>query len=134
MSQGTTLIAIEAESKILEVDKEGRIVWQWQAPNGDKRKLYQARRLPNGNTMASLSDPGELVEVDPSGKIVRSIGGDHRDIKMGWTSGYAMLPDGGALINDYTGRRLIEVDSKGAVVNEMRTGARTIATVEIIRW
>ena len=132
--QGTTLIAIEAESKILEVDKEGRIVWQWQAPNGDKRKLYQARRLPNGNTMASLSDPGELVEVDPSGKIVRSIGGDHRDIKMGWTSGYAMLPDGGVLLNDYTGRRLIEVDSKGAVVNEMRTGARTIATVEIIRW
>ena len=132
--QGTTLIAIEAESKILEVDKEGKVIWQWQAPNGDKRKLYQARRLANGNTMASLSDPGELVEVDPSGKIVRSIGGDHNDIKMGWTSGYAMLPDGGVLLNDYTGRRLIEVDAKGKVVNEMRTGARTIATVEIIHW
>ena len=132
--QGTTLIAIEAESKILEVDKEGKVAWQWQAPNGDKRKLYQARRLPNGNTMASLSDPGELVEVDPAGKIVRSIGGDHKDIKMGWTSGYALLPDGGVLINDYTGRRLIEVDAKGNVVNEMRTGARTIATVDIIHW
>ena len=90
--------------------------------------------MANGNTVASLSDPGELVEVDPSGKIVRSIGGDHKDIKMGWTSGYALLPDGGVLMNDYTGRRLIEVDAKGNVVNEMRTGARTIATVEIIHW
>jgi acetyl esterase/lipase len=131
---GTTLIAIEAESRIIEVDQAGKIVWQWQAPNGDKRKLYQARRLPNGNTVMSLSDPGELVEVNPAGQIVRSIGGDHKDIKMSWTSGFALLPDGGILLNDYTGRRLIEVDAKGKVVNEMRTGSRTIATVELIEW
>jgi len=133
-AQGTTLIAIEAESRIIEVDQSGKIVWQWQAPNGDKRKLYMARRLPNGDTMASLSDPGELVEVDPAGKIVRSIGGENRDIRMGWTSGFALLPDGGVLMNDYTGRRLIEVDAKGKVVNELRTGPRTIASVDIVKW
>ena len=132
--KGTTLIAIEAESKIIEVDAAGKIVWSWQAPNGDKRKLYEARRLPNGNTITSLSDPGEIVEVDPSGKIVRSIGGTNRDIQMGWTSGFALLPDGGILLNDYTGRRLIEVDAKGKVVHEMRTGSRTIASVEIMNW
>ncbi len=132
--QGTTLIAIEAESKIIEVDQAGKIVWSWQAPNGDKRKLYEARRLPNGNTITSLSDPGEIVEIDPSGKVVRSIGGENRDIKMGWTSGFVVLPNGGLLLNDYTGRRLIEVDAKGKVVNEMRTGARTIASVELMEW
>lgn len=131
--QGTTLIAIEAVAKIIEVDKAGKIIWQWQAPNGTNRKLYQARRLPNGNTLASLSDPGELVEVDPAGNIVRSIGGTHLDIQMGWTSGYDLFSNGNLLISDYTGRRLLEVDTKGKVVNQLRLGPRTTASVAVIR-
>ena len=131
--QGTTLIAVEAEGRIIEVDQAGKIVWQWQAPNGKNRRLYMARRLKNGNTMMSLSAPGELVEVDPAGKIVRSIGGTNSDIRMGWTSGFTPLPDGSLLINDYTGRRIIEVNTKGKVVNEWRTGSRTIASIDLVK-
>ena len=130
---GTTLVAIEAEGKIIEVDKAGKIVWQWQAPNGKDRRLYMGRRLANGNTMASLSNPGELVEVDPSGKILRSIGGLDPAIRMGWVSGFTALPDGNLLINDYTGRRIIEVDAKGKVVNQWRTGSRTIASIDLVK-
>ena len=129
----TTLIAVEAEGKLIEVDKAGTIVWQWQAPNGKNRKLYMGRRLANGNTMISLSDPGELVEVDRAGKIVRSIGGSDPAIQLGWASGFAFLPDGGILINDYTGRRIIEVDTKGKVVNQWRTGSRTIASIDLVQ-
>jgi len=66
-SSGTTLIAIEAESKLIEVshDAEPKIIWQWQAPEGNKRRLYMGRRLPNGNTVMSISNPGEVVEVKP---------------------------------------------------------------------
>jgi acetyl esterase/lipase len=131
--QGTTLIAVEAEGKLIEVDPAGKIVWQWQAPNGKNRRLYMGRRLANGNTVMSLSDPGELVEVDRSGKIVRSIGGADPAIQMGWTSGFTFLPEGGILINDYTGRRIIEVDAKGKVVNQWRTGSRTIASIDLVR-
>jgi len=131
--QGTTLIAVEAEGKLIEVDQAGAIAWQWQAPNGKNRKLYMGRRLANGNTVMSLSDPGELVEVDRSGKIVRSIGGTDPAVQMGWTSGFTFLPDGGMLINDYTGRRIIEVNAKGKVVNEWRTGSRTIASIDLVR-
>jgi acetyl esterase/lipase len=131
---GTTLIAVEAEAKLIEVDKEGKnIVWTWQAAEKDKRRLYMGRRLPNGNTLLSLSDPGEIVEVNPAGQVVRSIGGKKLDVQLGWASGFAELPGGNLLIADYTGRRLIEVDGKGKVVNELRTGARTIATVDVIR-
>src|SRR5205085_6539092 len=105
--QGTTLIAIEAEAKMIEVDQSGNIVWQWQAPNAKNRKLYMGRRLKNGNTVMSLSDPGELVEVDRSGKVVRSIGGTDPAIQMGWPSGFTLLPESGLLINDYTRRRII---------------------------
>ncbi len=132
-SEGTTLIAVEADAKLIEVDASGKIIWQWQAPDPKERKLYMGRRLPNGDTLMSLSAPGELVEVDKSGKIVRSIGGMSNEIRMGWTSGFVQLPGGNLLISDYTGRRLIEVDPKGKVVNEMRTGGRTIASVEVVQ-
>jgi acetyl esterase/lipase len=131
--RGTTLIAIEAEGRLIEVDQAGKTIWQWQAPDGMNRKLYQGRRLANGNTMMSLSDPGEVVEVDPSGKIVRSIGGTDPAIQLGWVSGFTFLPEGGMLINDYTGRRIVEVDAKGKVVTEWRTGSRTIASIDLVR-
>jgi len=130
--QGTTLIAIEAESKLIEVDQAGKIIWSWQAPNGVNRKLYQGRRLANGNTVVSVSDPGEIVEIDPSGKVVRSLAGNKMDIQFGWTSGFVLLPEGGMIISDYTGRRLVEVNAAGKVVNELRTGSRTVASVELL--
>jgi acetyl esterase/lipase len=128
----TTLIAVEAIAKVIEVDKVGKIVWEWQAPNGANRRLYQARRLANGNTMMSISDPGEILEVDRTGKVVRSIAGNNMDIQLGWASGFAALPDGGLLISDYTGRRIIEVNAAGKVVNELRTGPRTVASIDIL--
>jgi acetyl esterase/lipase len=131
--EGTTLIAVEAEGKLIEVNQAGKIIWEWQAPNGRNRRLYMGRRLAGGNTVMSLSDPGELVEVDRSGKIVRSIGGTDPAIQMGWTSGFTFLPEGGILINDYTGRRIIEVDAKGKVTNQWRTGSRTIASIDLVR-
>ncbi len=130
---GTTLIAVEAVAKIIEVDTSGKIIWQWQAPNGENRRAYQALRLPNGHTMISISDPGEVVEVDQAGKVVRSIAGAKQDIQFGWASGMAVFEDGNWLISDYTGRRLVEVDPKGKVVNEMRHSERTIASVDVIR-
>jgi acetyl esterase/lipase len=129
----TTLIAIEAEAKLIEVDRSGKTIWEWQAPNGLNRKLYQGRRLANGNTVVSLADPGEVVEVNPKGEVVRSIGGKDPSIQLGWVSGFALLPDGGMLINDYTGRRIVELDAKGKAVHEWRTGSRTIASIDLIR-
>ena len=132
-AQGTTFIAVEADAKLIEVDRDGKIIWQWQAPEGAKRRLYMGRRLANGNTVMSLSDPGEIVEVDPAGKVVRSIAGKSLAIQFGWASGFAFLPNGNILISDYTGRRLVEVDKMGAVVNQLRMGHRTVASVAVVQ-
>ena len=129
---GTTLIAIEAAGKIIEVDSKGQIVWSYLAPDADHRYPYQAHRLPSGNTLVSLANPGEVVEVDKAGKIVRSVGGLKSDIRFGWASGVAVLPDGGMIINDYTGRRIIEVDKQGKLLHEWRTGSRTIASIALV--
>jgi uncharacterized protein YjiK len=79
----------------------------------------------------SISNPGEVVEVDKDGKVVRSIAGGKMDVRFGWASGFAFFPNGNLLISDYTGRRLVEVDAAGRVVHELRTGPRTIASVTI---
>lgn len=132
-TKGTTLIAEEAIAKILEVDAAGKVIWQWQAPNGEQRRAYQALRLENGNTLISISDPGEVVEVDPAGKVVRSVAGAKMDLQFGWASGIAVMPNGNWLIVDYTGRRIVEVDTKGKIVAEMRTGERTVASIDVVR-
>jgi len=129
---GTTLIAVEAVAKIIEVDRDKKIVWQWQAPNGDKRRLYQGKRLKNGHTMVTLSDPGEVLELDSAGQVVRSVAGKQPDTQFGWASGHTVLPNGNWLVSDYTGRRLVEIDTKGNVVNQLRTGARTIASLTTV--
>lgn len=54
-------------------------------------------------------------------------------LRMGWASGTALVPGGGTIISDYTGRRLIEVDALGKVVNELRTGPWTVASVDWVR-
>jgi acetyl esterase/lipase len=131
-SAGTTLICVEAVAKVIEVSKEGKIIWEWQAPEKEKRRLYQALRLADGNTLLSLSDPGEVLIVNAQGAVLRTIGGTKSDIKMGWASGLAQLPNGNLLISDYTGRRLLEVDPSGAMVNELRLGPRTVASLAII--
>ncbi len=128
---GATLIAVERLNKVIEVDRSGKIVWTFQATGGDQRFPYQAHRLPNGNTLIGLAAPGEIVEVAPSGAIVKSFGGDKMDLRMGWCSGLQPLPDGGVLLSDYTGRRLIELDAQGRVVNQLRTGSRTVASVSM---
>ena len=98
-----------------------------------KRTPYQAHRLPNGNTRVGMADPGEVVEVDKSGKVVRSIAGGQGRLKMSWCSGTQELPGGGLLISDYTGKRLVEVDADGKLVHELHTGNWGIASVSLVR-
>ena len=72
------------------------------------------------------------MEVDPSGKVVRSLAGSKMDLQFGWASGFVLLPEGGMIISDYTGRRLVEVNAAGKEINELRTGSRTVASVELL--
>ena len=131
-AEGTTLISVERLNKVIEVDKEGEIVWTFQATGGDERFPYQAHRLPNGNTLIGMAAPGEVVEVAKDGKIVRSAGGLDNSVRMGWCSGLQPLPGGGFLVSDYTGRRLLEFDGDWKVVNQLRTGSRTVASVSML--
>ena len=131
--QGTTLISVEVLGKIIEVNQKGEVVWKYEGEGGTKRRPYRGMRLANGNTLVSMTDPGEVVEVTREGKVVRSLGGMQPALRMSWASGTDVFPNGNLFINDYTGRRLLEIDASGKIVNELRTGPWTIASVSVVK-
>jgi hypothetical protein len=80
---------------------------------------------------ASPEVPGQVVEINPAGEIVRSVGGADGDIRMAWCSGVQPLQGGGFMVSDYQGRRILEFNADWELVNEWRTGSRTVASLSV---
>ena len=61
-------------SRVIEVDPvENQIVWEWQAPTAREfftRTKGAVQRLPNGNTLVTNADHGEIFEIAPDGDVV----------------------------------------------------------------
>jgi hypothetical protein len=74
------------DAQVKEINKEGKIVWSWRAKDHFYKLPYKdiyregwthtnaAQRLPNGNTIISLRNFHLVVEVNPQGQVVRTIG------------------------------------------------------------
>jgi len=81
---GGTDTVDDAQAK--EVYPDGEVVWSWHAKDHFDREPYRGiddlgwthnnavERLENGNTLLSPRNFGLLVEVDPSGSVVRTMG------------------------------------------------------------
>ena len=54
---------------VKEVTREKKVVFDYRS----KSEIYACQRLPNGNTFIGECNAGRLLEVDPSGKIVKQI-------------------------------------------------------------
>lgn len=58
-------------SRLLEIDpRSGKIAWRYSAPGFFSRLRGAMQRLPNGNTLATLSDSGQAVEITTDHKVV----------------------------------------------------------------
>jgi len=76
----------KSDAQVTEVNPEGNIVWQWYARDyfdiPPEDSIYDGgwvhtnavTRLTNGNTLISLRNFNFVVEVDPQGAIIRTIG------------------------------------------------------------
>jgi len=75
-----------SDAQVKEIDPEGEIVWAWYAKDhfyeSSHKDIYDegwthtnaATRLPNGNTLISPRNFNFVVEVDPQGSVVRTLG------------------------------------------------------------
>ncbi len=132
LPNGNTLVVYggdeKSDAQVKEINPEGEIVWSWYAKDHFDKPPYNdiyhqgwlhtnaVTRLPNGNTLISPRNFDFMVELDPQGSVVRTIGegvfdGQHDP---------EVLPNGNILLANH-GRphRAIEFDPEtGEIVWE----------------
>lgn len=133
LDDGRTMIAESGNARIVEVDRDGKIVFTLPLtldkphPHRDTR---MARKLDNGNYLVCHEGDGKVREYDPTGKVVwmytLDLGGRPRSPGHGPEGhgtevyGAVRLSSGNTLIGTGNGNRVIEVDSAGKIVWELK--------------
>jgi outer membrane protein assembly factor BamB len=129
LPDGNTMIAETGNLRIIEVDKDGKIVKEVpltvEKPN-THRDTRMVRKLENGHYLACHEGDGVVREYDPSGKVVwshkldlggRPPSGGHGPEGHGIeVFGAVRLPSGNTLIAGGNNNRVIEVNPKGEIV------------------
>lgn len=127
LDNGLTMIAETGNKRIIEVDRDGKIVHEVPLvvdhpdPHRDTRL---ARKLDNGHYLVCHEGDGAVREYDKAGKVVWSytldLGGRPRtgghDGHGAEVFGALRKGDGNTLIATGNGNRVIEVDPAGKIV------------------
>ena len=133
---GTYLVCQEGLGKVREYDASGAVVWEYaidlngqpETPGHDGHGtcVFNALRLPSGNTLIGGGNNNRVIEVTPSGSIAWSVERDElrrpdgRPIHLCWVTSIQALPNGNVVIgNTHAGEgqpQMIEVTRGKQVV------------------
>ncbi len=102
---------------VKEVTREKKVVFQYQS----KSEIYACQRLENGNTFVGECNAGRLLEVAPSGAIVKELKllPDGKDGGHLYMRNARRLAGGRYLVAHYGEQAVREYDSDGKVVKEI---------------
>ncbi len=88
----------EAEAVVREYDSDGMIVWEF--PN--VTNVFEALRLPNGNTLIGCGTDKRIIEVTPEKKIVWELtAGDVPELNLSWITSLQILKNGNLVIANF---------------------------------
>jgi outer membrane protein assembly factor BamB len=142
LANGLTMIAESGNRRIVEVDRDGRIVHsidlKIEKPNSH-RDTRSVRKLPNGHYLVCQELDGAVHEYDSEGSIVWSyhLDMDGRQATPGHEGhgtevfGALRLASGNTLVATGNGNRVIEVNPDGEVV--WRIGHDELPGIEL-KW
>lgn len=68
LPNGNVLQALYSERKVMEVDPNGKVVWEAK----DIERPNLATRLPNGHTLVCSRNAHKVTELDRTGKVVKT--------------------------------------------------------------
>jgi acetyl esterase/lipase len=128
-AQGTTLVAVQDAGLLLELDRKGDTVRKLEFPH---RMPALAKPLPDGGMLIGLAGPGEVRRMDASGKTLVTFAGASDAARMAWTSGFTETPDGGLIVSDYMGARIVEFDARGKVLHQLRNIPWSVTAVGLL--
>jgi hypothetical protein len=117
LPDGLTLIEDPSNKRLVEVDRQGRIVRELKLQVGHEqvhRVARQCRKLPNGNYLVAQEFDQAVVEYAPDGRMLRRLPVN------GMVYGVSRLPNGNTLIGTGggpdIGKRVVELDPQGNTV------------------
>lgn len=131
LENGNCLVCHEGDGTVREYDPSGKVVWSYKldlngqprTPNHDGHgvEVFNALRIPNGNTLIGGGNNNRVFEVTPEGKTVWSIERDELPgIHLCWITSLQVLPNGHIIFgNTHAGPdnpQLIEVTRDKKVV------------------
>ncbi len=76
LDNGNTLVGENSTGRVLEVDQDGKIVFELQMPNmkrGSHNNLRNCRKLKNGNYLVTFKAGKMVREYTPKGELVQEI-------------------------------------------------------------
>ncbi len=113
---GTYLVAHEGLGLVREYDAAGTVTWEYaidlngqpRTPNHDGHgtEVFNAIRLPNGNTLIGGGNNNRVIEVTPAKQVVWSIERDElkradgRPIHLCWVTSLHALPNGNVVVGN----------------------------------
>ncbi|MCX7827271.1 MAG: hypothetical protein N2689_17210 [Verrucomicrobiae bacterium] len=123
--QGTLLFG--CKEQLFEGDLEGHVLRTFTLPPGSW--VYQALRKPNGNLLVSGGYNPSLFELDPNGRILKTIGGkesaEAKTLDYHFFGAFQMLKNGDLVVCNWTGHgprdgekgaQILQFDPSGKVV------------------
>ena len=129
-SAGTTIVAVQDAGLLLELDNKGDLVRKLEFPH---RMPAQALPLADGGMLIGLAGPGEVRRVDAGGKTLATFAGMNDAARMAWTSGFTETPEGGLIVSDYMGSRIVEFDAKGNVVHQLKNFPWSVTSIALMK-
>lgn len=113
LDNGHYLLCHEAEGRVTEYTVEGTIVWDYDVPLFDKprrkghgpeawgNQVFNALRLPSGNTLIATGNGHSVIEVTPDKQIEWAVHQhDLNGITLAWTTSLELLPSGNIIIGN----------------------------------
>ena len=126
---GTTLVAVQKAGLVLELDPKGGVVRKLDFPH---RMPAHALPMSDGGMLIGLAGPGEVRRLDAAGKTVAVFGSVNDTARMAWTSGFAATPEGGLIVSDYMGGRIVEFDAQGHVLHQLKNLSWSMTSVALL--
>ncbi len=116
LSNGNLLF--NAGHGVKEVTRKKEVVFSYKS----KSEIYACQRLNNGNTFIGECNSGRLIEVNPAGKIVKSIQllSDGVDGGHSYMRNARKLENGNYLVAHYGLDKVCEYNNVGKLVREIK--------------
>ncbi len=116
LPNGNVMIVECGTSRIIEVDREGKIAKEIKLETKEKSVHNQfrgTRKLANGHYVVCFKGDHKVVEIDGDGKVLKEIA------VPGDVHGALVLPDTHLLVTCGDGHKVVEYDAEGKVVWEL---------------